>query len=113
MQEQKPLPMPEISLTQGSLFAPEELARLTTTQQQWEEQTVQQSLRRLPERENLETTSGVPVERVYTPLDNRRLDYQRDLGLPGTYPYTRGVQPTMYRAKPWTMRMFAGRPRSR
>jgi methylmalonyl-CoA mutase N-terminal domain/subunit len=54
------------------------------------------------------TTSSVPIKRVYTPQDNATLDYRRDLNLPGEYPYTRGVQPTMYRAKPWTMRMFAG-----
>jgi len=95
-------------LEQGTLFDKAELARLTTARQTWEEQTVQQSLRRLPEQEDLMTTSGVPVERLYTPQDNAHLDYQRDLGLPGEYPYTRGVQPTMYRARPWTMRMFAG-----
>ncbi len=54
------------------------------------------------------TTSGVSINRVYTPQDNAALDYRRDLNLPGEYPYTRGVQPTMYRARPWTMRMFAG-----
>jgi methylmalonyl-CoA mutase, N-terminal domain len=95
-------------IEQGTLFDKDELARLATTRQTWEEQTVQQSLRRLPEQEDLMTTSGVPIERIYTPQDNASLDYQRDLGLPGEYPYTRGVQPTMYRARPWTMRMFAG-----
>ncbi|RAQ96153.1 methylmalonyl-CoA mutase [Thermogemmatispora tikiterensis] len=62
----------------------------------------------MPEREHLMTTSSVPVKRLYTPLDISHLDYMRDIGLPGEYPFTRGVQPTMYRAKPWTMRMFAG-----
>jgi methylmalonyl-CoA mutase, N-terminal domain len=93
---------------QGTLFDQAELERLTVRRSQWEETTVQQSLARMPEREYLQTTSGVPVQRVYTPLENASLDYTRDLGLPGEYPYTRGVQPTMYRAKPWTMRMFAG-----
>ncbi len=50
----------------------------------------------------------MPIQRLYTPADTAQLDYDRDLGFPGEYPYTRGVQPTMYRAKPWTMRMFAG-----
>jgi methylmalonyl-CoA mutase N-terminal domain/subunit len=54
------------------------------------------------------TTSGVPIERVYTPLDIADLDYLRDLGFPGEYPYTRGVHSTGYRGKLWTMRMFAG-----
>jgi methylmalonyl-CoA mutase N-terminal domain/subunit len=81
---------------------------LKTERQQWEETTVQPSKQRMPEREYLMTTSGVPIKRIYTPQDNAAVDYRRDLNLPGEYPYTRGVQPTMYRAKPWTMRMFAG-----
>jgi methylmalonyl-CoA mutase N-terminal domain/subunit len=54
------------------------------------------------------TASGVPIERLYTPLDIADLDYLRDLGFPGEYPYTRGVHSTGYRGKLWTMRMFAG-----
>src|SRR5438309_4481748 len=96
--------MPE----QGTLFDKETLEQLKAERQQWEETAVRKSQQRLPERDNLITTSGVPINRVYTPQDNEWLDYDRDMGLPGEYPYTRGVQPTMYRAKPWTMRMFAG-----
>jgi len=59
-------------------------------------------------RDSFVTASGVPIERVYTPLDIADLDYLRDLGFPGEYPYTRGVHPTGYRGKLWTMRMFAG-----
>jgi methylmalonyl-CoA mutase N-terminal domain/subunit len=59
-------------------------------------------------REPFVTASGVPIERVYTPLDIADLDYLRDLGFPGEYPYTRGVHSTGYRGKLWTMRMFAG-----
>jgi len=54
------------------------------------------------------TTSGVPIERVYTPEHVAGLDYERDIGLPGEYPYLRGVHATGYRGKLWTMRMFAG-----
>ncbi len=54
------------------------------------------------------TLSGVPIQRLYTPADSANLDYARDLGLPGEYPYTRGVHPTMHRGRLWTMRMFAG-----
>ncbi len=93
---------------QGTLFDREELERLKAERGRWEETTVRQSLQRLPEREYLRTTSGVPINRVYMPQDMEGTDYSRDIGLPGEYPYTRGVQPTMYRAKPWTMRMFAG-----
>ena len=59
-------------------------------------------------RDSFVTASGVPIERLYTPLDIADLDYLRDLGFPGEYPYTRGVHPTGYRGKLWTMRMFAG-----
>jgi methylmalonyl-CoA mutase N-terminal domain/subunit len=54
------------------------------------------------------TGSNAPVDRVYTPLDQVDLDYSRQLGLPGEFPYTRGVQPTMYRGRLWTMRQYAG-----
>ncbi|MFB3092938.1 MAG: methylmalonyl-CoA mutase, partial [Dehalococcoidia bacterium] len=54
------------------------------------------------------TTSGRPVRRVYDPTDVAEHDYERDLGLPGEYPFTRGVHAAGYRGKPWTMRMFAG-----
>ena len=76
---------------------------------QWEETDVQRPQARLPERHDPFTTiSGAPVERLYTPADVADLDYERDLGLPGRYPFTRGVHPTGYRGKLWTMRMFAG-----
>jgi methylmalonyl-CoA mutase N-terminal domain/subunit len=54
------------------------------------------------------TISGRPIERLYTAASVPGLDYERDLGDPGQYPYTRGVHETMYRGKPWTMRQFAG-----
>ncbi len=103
LEQQSPIPP-----TQRPLFEAKVLETLKTERQQWEETTVQPSKQRMPEREYLMTTSGVPIKRIYTPQDNAAVDYRRDLNLPGEYPYTRGVQPTMYRAKPWTMRMFAG-----
>ncbi|MBV9229816.1 MAG: methylmalonyl-CoA mutase, partial [Chloroflexi bacterium] len=106
MIEHKPTESTQPAIEQGTLFDKEELERLKVKRTHWEETTVKQSLQRVPERDNLMTTSSVPVNRIYTPQDNESLDYSRDLGLPGEYPYTRGVQPTMYRAKPWTMRMF-------
>ena len=93
---------------QGTLFDKAELERLKVERRHWEDTSVRESQERMPERDNLMTTSSVPINRVYMPQDNENLDYTRDIGLPGEYPYTRGVQPTMYRAKPWTMRMFAG-----
>lgn len=74
----------------------------------WAKKT-QKVLDKRPEREErFETFSGIPVERVYTPLSAPESDYMKDLGFPGSYPYTRGVQPTMYRGRLWTMRQYAG-----
>lgn len=76
---------------------------------QWEETDVRQAEARIPERKSSFTTmSGAPVHRLYTPASVVDLNYDRDLGLPGRYPFTRGVHPTGYRGKLWTMRMFAG-----
>ncbi|MEO0093772.1 MAG: methylmalonyl-CoA mutase family protein, partial [candidate division WOR-3 bacterium] len=55
-----------------------------------------------------ETISGIPVEIVYAPDDIKDLDYLRDLGFPGEYPFTRGIRNTMYRGRIWTMRLFSG-----
>jgi methylmalonyl-CoA mutase N-terminal domain/subunit len=75
----------------------------------WERETLGPQLERAPERtEPFTTVSGTPVARLYTPLDVAGLDYRRDVGFPGEYPFTRGVQPTMYRGRLWTMRQFSG-----
>ncbi|MCS6906826.1 MAG: methylmalonyl-CoA mutase family protein [Anaerolineales bacterium] len=85
------------------------LAELRRLFQAWEGETLAKSLERMPERrQRFITASSETVERVYTPLDLAELDYLQDLGLPGEYPYTRGIHPTMYRGRLWTMRMFAG-----
>ena len=69
----------------------------------------QEKLQKRPERKKIFTTgSGAPVNRCYTPVDIADLDYMDDLGMPGEFPYTRGVQPNMYRGQFWTMRMYAG-----
>ncbi len=81
---------------------------LKEAKREWEERTVRPALERFPERrERFETLSGIPLDRVYTPADVE-VDYLRDLGFPGEYPFTRGVQPTMYRGRLWTMRQYAG-----
>lgn len=78
-------------------------------QARWEQETLQPAIDRLPERKPVwKNTSGIETQRLYTPTDLRETDYLRDLGFPGTFPYTRGVHPTMYRSRLWTMRMFAG-----
>jgi methylmalonyl-CoA mutase N-terminal domain/subunit len=74
----------------------------------WEEKTLAPALQRSGERDaDFETSIGT-VERLYTPLDTDDIDYNRDIGYPGEYPFTRGVQPTMYRGRLWTMRQYAG-----
>ena len=91
------------------MFDAKKLEDLRADRDRWEETTLHQSIARLPERaERFTTISGRPVARVYTPLDIAAQDYRRDLGLPGEYPFTRGIHATGYRARPWTMRMFAG-----
>ena len=72
---------------------------------QWMEECYRPSSLR---EESFTTVSGEGLEPLYTPEDIRDLDYRRDLGFPGCYPYTRGVQPTMYRGRLWTMRQFSG-----
>jgi methylmalonyl-CoA mutase N-terminal domain/subunit len=75
----------------------------------WQNTTLKKTLDRMPEsRKSFVTQSGEPINRLYTPLDIPEFDYLRDLGLPGEYPFTRGIHATGYRGKPWTMRMFAG-----
>jgi len=75
----------------------------------WEERTLKPHLEKHPERDvEFSTVSSLPVARLYCPEDLEGWDFERDLGWPGEYPFTRGVQPTMYRGRLWTMRMFAG-----
>jgi methylmalonyl-CoA mutase N-terminal domain/subunit len=74
----------------------------------WESETVRPFVERQPERQaHFETASGVPVERLYSPADAAFL-HDRDIGYPGEYPFTRGIYPTMYRGRLWTMRQYAG-----
>jgi len=73
------------------------------------EEKVTKVLQKMPERRpDFVNTSGIPLARVYTPLDMEGFDYLAKLGLPGQYPYTRAVQPTAYRGRYWTMRQYAG-----
>ena len=100
--------MAETNGSQPTLFAPEALATLSRAVHAWEEGPLAKTLLRSPERGDAFATSSMPVQRMYTPLDIADLDYDRDLGFPGEYPFTRGVQPTMYRGRYWTMRQYAG-----
>lgn len=91
------------------MYDKEKIREIQDQNDKWEEQNLQQTLSKFPERKSeFITTSSEKIERVYTPLDVEDLDYENDLGMPGEYPYTRGIHPTLYRGKLWTMRMFAG-----
>lgn len=73
------------------------------------EESTEKSLEKRPERQTaFMSGSGDEVNRLYTPADVENVDYMDELGFPGEFPYTRGVQPTMYRGRLWTMRMYAG-----
>jgi len=74
----------------------------------WSE-NVEMSISKRPERKKVfVNTSGIPINRLYTPVDKTDDNYLSEIGLPGEYPFTRGVQPTMYRGRYWTMRQYAG-----
>ncbi|MDQ5835702.1 MAG: methylmalonyl-CoA mutase family protein [Acidobacteriota bacterium] len=77
--------------------------------ERWERETLEPALRKRPERKRrFETVSLEEVGRLYTPADIADVDYERDTSYPGEFPYTRGIHPTGYRGKLWTMRQFAG-----
>lgn len=76
--------------------------------ERWESTTLAKALERGGEREAEFGTSSTETRRLYTPLDVADVDYLRDIGYPGEYPYTRGIQPTMYRGRLWTIRQYAG-----
>ena len=77
--------------------------------ERWKKTTLHKTLSKAPERDpSFETTSHIELKRLYTPLDVAELDYCDELGFPGELPFTRGVQPTMYRGRFWTMRQYAG-----
>ena len=83
----------------------------SNSKDQWREKTLDPAVKRFPERqEGFQTDSGIDVDALHSPqdLDAQDFDYQRDVGYPGEYPFTRGVQPNMYRGRVWTMRQYSG-----
>jgi methylmalonyl-CoA mutase N-terminal domain/subunit len=86
-----------------------DISKIRKQRADWESTTLKKALDRFPERrERFETPSGQEVARLYGPEHTAEMDYVNDLGFPGDYPFTRGVQPTMYRGRFWTMRQYAG-----
>ncbi|NOZ60787.1 MAG: methylmalonyl-CoA mutase, partial [Calditrichaeota bacterium] len=87
----------------------DEIKKIRQQKSEWEQKTLKPTLDRFPERrEKFVTGSAAEVERLYTPEQVAEMEYTEQLGFPGQYPFTRGVQPTMYRGRFWTMRQYAG-----
>lgn len=91
------------------MFDKEEMKKIKQLKKEWEDNVAKKTLERFSERkEKFVTGSGKEVARLYTPDNLKEFDYIKELNFPGEYPYTRGVQPTMYRGRFWTMRQYAG-----
>jgi len=91
------------------MFNKDEIKKIKQSREEWENNAVKKTLERFPERkEKFVTGSGKEVARLYTPDNLEEFDYNKELNFPGEFPYTRGVQPTMYRGRLWTMRQYAG-----
>src|SRR5687768_1462503 len=87
----------------------QEIRRNMPNKTHWLQGTYGKAIARNPERKKVfETTGKMPLEPLYTQDDLAEFDAERDLGFPGEYPFTRGIQPTMYRGRFWTMRQYAG-----
>jgi methylmalonyl-CoA mutase N-terminal domain/subunit len=96
------------SYSSGDGEVPGDLSAIRAAAQAWREGALKKSLAKMPARkQRFATWSDLDVQDLLTPTD-APIDYLKDLGMPGEYPFTRGVQPTMYRSRLWTMRMFAG-----
>ena len=87
---------------------PQQQTAIAEAQDSWEQGALAKVLKRFPERREEFRTSSADARRFYTPNDVDNVDYLGDIGFPGEYPFTRGVQPTMYRGRLWTMRQYAG-----
>ena len=93
----------------GTIFNEDEVKKIGEKAEQWKVVTLKQWVERLPERqESFTTLSDISIKEVYTPADIPNFSYEEKLGMPGEYPFTRGIHATMYRARLWTMRMFSG-----
>lgn len=91
------------------MFDKNKLEEIDSKKKEWKENTLKKTIQRFPERKKaFLTTYDENIDVVYTPKDIEKMNYLEDIGFPGEYPFTRGVQPTMYRGKLWTMRQYAG-----
>jgi methylmalonyl-CoA mutase N-terminal domain/subunit len=100
--------MGEIDVSDKKLFSAEAIEEIGKRRAEWEARELAAALHSRPEEKSVyETESGIPLKRVYTAADVADIEHD-DLGLPGSYPFTRGAYPTMYRGRPWTIRQVAG-----
>jgi methylmalonyl-CoA mutase N-terminal domain/subunit len=90
------------------MFSREELYKIKQMKEKWKSEVLKKYLKRGERKDEFETTSGIPLKEIYDPLSIKDLDYIEKLSYPGVPPYTRGVYPTMYRGRLWTMRQYSG-----
>ncbi len=91
------------------MYNKEVVEKLREEKDAWDKKLEEKVLVKQPEsRQKFINSSGIEIKRAYTPVDIENLDYMGDYGFPGEFPYTRGIQPTMYRSRHWTMRQYAG-----
>lgn len=91
------------------MYDPEALEQLKKAWARWRQETLEPTLEKRPERrEEFITTSSEKIDRLYSPLDLVGTDFEKEIGFPGEYPFTRGIHASMYRGRLWTKRMFAG-----
>ncbi len=90
------------------MYSKEKIEEIEKRRKDWEEGVLSKVIAKGERKEKFETLSGIPLKLIYTPEDNKDLDFVEDLGFPGEYPFTRGVYPNMYRGRLWTMRQYSG-----
>ena len=90
------------------MYSEEELEKIRLEKEKWEKDVLSRYLKKGERKDSFETPSGIPLNHIYNPIDNQKLNYLEDLGFPGKPPFTRGVYPNMYRGRIWTMRQYAG-----
>jgi methylmalonyl-CoA mutase N-terminal domain/subunit len=90
------------------MFSEEELKKLKEIKERWKSKVLEKYIKKGEKREEFKTPSGIPIKQIYDPLDIEDLNYIKDLSYPGLIPFTRGVYPTMYRGRIWTMRQYSG-----
>ncbi|MFC1982598.1 methylmalonyl-CoA mutase family protein [Chloroflexota bacterium] len=90
------------------MFDKEELLNMKEARKEWEEDPLKRWKERMPNRKDFKTLSGIPINDIYTPEETDNIRYIEDIGFPGSYPFTRGAYPTMYRSQQWSMRQLTG-----